>query len=140
LRVRPPASDGAHVRAPPTGLSIQRQGPLLLANAGIRRVSRKAYEQRLTGKVQLPAINVEGGEGAAAYEWQFEIDVGCKDEAGTCPIQALARQVVSSGPGQAFQRQLGPRLALNRQRRNDQGKGFGRLARGSSRGGRGACS
>jgi hypothetical protein len=92
-------------------------------------VSRNAYEQQLTGRVQLAAINVEGGEGAAAYEWQFEIDTECKDDVGACQIQALARQVVSgSGPGQAFQRQLGPRLALNRQRRNDRGEGFGRLA------------
>jgi hypothetical protein len=89
--------------APPTGLGIQRQGPLLLAKAGFRRVSRNAYEQRLTGRVQLAVINVEGGEGAAAYEWQFEIDAGCKAEVGACPIQALARPLVSgSGPGQAF--------------------------------------
>ena len=127
--------------APPTGLGIQRQGPLLLAKAGSRRVSRNAYEQQLTGRVQLAAINVEGGAGAAAYEWQFEINAECKDDVGACQIQALARPLVSgSGPGQAFQRQLGARLALNRQRRNDQGEGFGRLARGSSRGGRGACS
>jgi hypothetical protein len=102
---------------------------------------RISHQQQLTGRVQLAAINIEGGEGAAAYEWQFEIDAECKDDVGACPIQALARQLVSgSGPGQAFQRQLGARPALNRQRRNDQGEGFGRLARGSSRGGRGACS
>ena len=91
--------------------------------------------------MQLAAINVEGGEGAAAYEWQFEIDAGCKAEVGACSIQALARPLVrGSGPGQAFQRQLGARLALNQQRKIDQGEGFGRLARGPSRGGRGACS
>jgi len=99
----------------------------------MRRVSRNAYEQRLTGRVQLAAINVEGREGAAAYEWQFEIDAGCKDDVGACPIQALAREVVSgSGPGQGFQRPLAAGLALIRQRRIDQGEGFGRLARGSS--------
>ena len=31
---------------------------LLLAKAGIGRASRNAYEQRLTGRVQLAAINV----------------------------------------------------------------------------------
>jgi hypothetical protein len=141
---RPGASAGSRrclIGAAPTGLGILRQGPVLLAKAGFRRVSRYAYEQRLTGRVQLAVINVEGGEGAAAYEWQFEIDTECKDEVGACSIQALARPLVSgSGPGQAFQRQFGARLALNRRRRNDQGEGFGRLARGSSRGGRGACS
>jgi hypothetical protein len=59
--IRPGASAGSRrclIGARGTGLSIPRQGPLLLAKAGIRRARRNAYEQRLTGRVQLAAINV----------------------------------------------------------------------------------
>ena len=48
----------------------------------------------------------------------------------------------SAGASRAkrFQRRPGTRLAFNQQRRIDQGEGFAKLARGPSRGGRGAAS
>jgi hypothetical protein len=69
-------------------------------------------------------------KGAAAQEWQFEVEVECKDDVvGARSTQALARRLVSaSSPGDAFQRQHGEKFALDQQRTIDQGQCFAKLA------------
>ena len=72
----------------------------------------------------------EGGKGAAAQEWQFEVEVECKDDVvGAGSTQALARRLVSaSRPGHTCQRRPGEKFALDQQRTIDQGRCFGKLA------------
>jgi hypothetical protein len=98
-----------------------------------------AIERQIVSRVEELAPSRRELVGDEWYELLRLVSVLARFEqvrragAHVVPTQALARQLVrESGPGQAFQRQPGARLALNQQRKIDQGESFGRLPGGSS--------